>query len=265
MSERVIAGALIVAIAASIGLSVVYALGGQPQLEGTLLALALGGIGIAAISWGNHLMPNGPFTQSREELATRVPSERVSLERRPFLTRLLVGAGGALGVALVFPLRSLGPNPGNTLNHTSWTAGARLVDSDGTPVSVVDLPVGGVLTVFPSGHTDDASAQTILIRADDRSVATRRGRETWSPQGYLAFSKVCTHAGCPVGLYEHRTKQLLCPCHQSLFDVIAGARPVFGPAPRSLPQLPLAVDGAGYLIAQRDYDEPVGPAFWNRR
>ncbi|GAC1310219.1 MAG: hypothetical protein NVSMB16_06810 [Acidimicrobiales bacterium] len=131
-------------------------------------------------------------------------------------------------------------------------------------MSVTDVAVGGVVTVFPEGFIDDASAQTLLIRASDAPMVTRRGREDWSPAGFVAFSKVCTHAGCPVGLYEHRTNQLLCPCHQSLFDVAKGARPVFGPAPRALPQLPLAVDAEGRLIAQRDYDEPIGPAFWER-
>jgi ubiquinol-cytochrome c reductase iron-sulfur subunit len=166
---------------------------------------------------------------------------------------------------LIFPIRSLGPNPGTSLDHTAWGPGARAVDADGNPVKVGDLAVGGVVTVFPEGHAGDATAQTLLVRASDSPIVTRPGRETWSPQGCLAFSKVCTHAGCPVGLYEHRTQQLLCPCHQSLFDVLRGAKPVFGPAPRSLPQLPIMVDGEGYIVAQRDYLEPVGPTFWSRR
>jgi ubiquinol-cytochrome c reductase iron-sulfur subunit len=187
------------------------------------------------------------------------------LGRRRFLRRLLTGAATTLGLALIFPIRSLGPNPGTSLDHTAWGPGARAVDADGNPVKVGDLAVGGVVTVFPEGHAGDATAQTLLVRASDSPIVTRPGRETWSPQGCLAFSKVCTHAGCPVGLYEHRTQQLLCPCHQSLFDVLRGAKPVFGPAPRSLPQLPIMVDGEGYIVAQRDYLEPVGPTFWSRR
>ena len=139
-----------------------------------------------------------------------------------------------------------------------------MVTAYGSPVSADRLKVGGVLTVFPEGHTDEADSQTVLIRASERPVTTRPGRGTWSPQGYLAYSKVCTHAGCPVGLYEQSRQQLLCPCHQSTFDVLHGCRPVFGPATRSLPQLPLAVDEAGYLVAQRDFTEPIGPGFWNR-
>ncbi|GAC1540470.1 MAG: hypothetical protein NVS3B12_27430 [Acidimicrobiales bacterium] len=273
-AERAIAVGFVVAIVASLALAALYARGGQPQAEGVLLALALGGIGFGVIAWGKYLMANGPFVQAREPF-TSTRADRTAFERsfergtgeigrRRFLGRLLGGALSALGVALVFPIRSLGPNPGSKLKHTAWTPGARLVDSGGRSVRVTDVAVGGVVTVFPEGFVDDASAQTLLIRASDQPMVTRRGRETWSPAGFVAFSKVCTHAGCPVGLYEQRTNQLLCPCHQSLFDVAKGARPVFGPAPRALPQLPLAVDDEGRLIAQRDYDEPIGPAFWDR-
>jgi ubiquinol-cytochrome c reductase iron-sulfur subunit len=204
-------------------------------------------------------------TEEREQFAESFGRGAGELERRRFLRRMLTGAVSALGVALLFPIRSLGPNPGNSLEHTAWGRGSRAVDADSKPVHVTDVAVGGVVTVFPEGHAGDATAQTVLIRAAAEPVVTRLGRETWSPQGYLAYSKVCTHAGCPVGLYEHRTQQLLCPCHQSLFDVLTGAKPVFGPAPRSLPQLPLEVDEQGYLRSQSDYLEPVGPTFWNRR
>jgi len=263
-----------VAIVAGLGLSVLYALGGQPQWEGVLLFLTLGGIGFGIISWSRYLLPNGPYVQEREPL-TSTSDERESfaesfergtseLGRRRFLRRLLGAAVGALGVALVFPIRSLGPNPGDSLDHTAWTPGARAVDANGDPVRVTDVAVGGVVTVFPEGFAGDATAQTLLIHVATEPVVTRPGRETWSPNGYLAFSKVCTHAGCPVGLYQQRTHQLLCPCHQSLFDVLKGAKPVFGPAPRALPQLPLEVVEGVYLAAQRDYLEPIGPAFWNR-
>jgi ubiquinol-cytochrome c reductase iron-sulfur subunit len=119
--------------------------------------------------------------------------------------------------------------------------------------------------VFPEDDIGGADSQTILIRPALTALpATRPGRDNWGPAGYLAYSKVCTHAGCPVGLYQEETQQLLCPCHQSLFDVLDGAEPVFGPAPRPLPQLPLYVDQHGVLRAQADYDEPIGPGFWER-
>jgi ubiquinol-cytochrome c reductase iron-sulfur subunit len=118
--------------------------------------------------------------------------------------------------------------------------------------------------VFPEGHVGSADSQTLLIRVSHKAVTTRAGRETWAPEGYVAYSKVCTHAGCPVGLYQQNIQRLLCPCHQSTFEVLDGARPVFGPATRSLPQLPLMIDDSGQLRAQDDYDQPIGPGFWDR-
>jgi ubiquinol-cytochrome c reductase iron-sulfur subunit len=273
-NEVAVAVGFSVAIVAALGLIVTYALGGQPQIEGALLFLALGGIGLGMVSWGKYQMPNGPYAQEREPLSSTPSEQRHFVEsfergseaigRRRFLRRLLGGAVTALGAALLFPIRSLGPNPGTSLEHTSWGPAARAVDSDGKPVHRSDVAVGGAVTVFPEGHVGDASAQVVLVRASDQPIVTRPGRESWSPVGYLAYSKVCTHAGCPVGLYQADTHQLLCPCHQSAFDVLDRARPVFGPATRALPQLPLAVDPDGYLRAQSDYHEPIGPAYWNR-
>jgi ubiquinol-cytochrome c reductase iron-sulfur subunit len=261
---------------AALGLAVVYVRGGQPQLEGLLLATALGALGIGFVLWGKLLLPHADATEDRPPL-TSAESVHEGLDRaldrgedlvprRSFLTRMLGAAAGALGLAALFPIRSLGPSPGRTLFRTAWANGKRLVQEDGTPVRLDDLAVDGVVTVFPEGFEehDKADAQTLLIRVDPSKVHPREGRETWSPEGHLAYSKICTHAGCPVGLYQTQTGHLLCPCHQSTFDVFDGARPVFGPATRSLPQLPIAVDEEGYLVAQSDYTEAVGPAFWER-
>lgn len=281
-AERAIAVALVVSAVAALALAVTYAAGGQVQLEGVLLAVSLGGLGWGLAAWGKYLLPPGPFVQQRHAMeeadAEAEPVSRlvdaggdddtegldVVVGRRPFLVKLLVGAGGALGVAALFPIRSLGPNPGRTLFRTSWRKGSLVVDEDGQPVKAGQLDVGGVLTVFPDGHVGEADAQTLLIRATDEDLTTRRGREGWAPRGHVAYSKVCTHAGCPVGLYQVNTRQLLCPCHQSLFDVVDGARPVFGPATRSLPQLAIEIDEKGYLRAQGDFDEAIGPGFWER-
>jgi len=273
-TETGVGVSFLVATAAGIGLAVTYGLGGQTQIEGALLFLCLGGLGFGMTLWGKQLMPHGPFEQQRENL---VGSEEDRAEftsafvrgeeafgRRKLLLTFLLGGFGALGAALVFPIRSLGPNPGRSLFKTPWTPGARLVTSEGKPVRLSELEVSGYITVFPEGHIGEDDAQTMLLRVGDEPITTRPGREEWSPEGYLAFSKLCTHAGCPVGLYEHSRKQMLCPCHQSTFDVEAGCRPVFGPATRSLPQLPIMADSAGYLRARSDYTEPVGPGFWNR-
>jgi len=119
--------------------------------------------------------------------------------------------------------------------------------------------------VWPEGHTDAADAPTLLIRTrKSQDFKPRKGREDWSVDGHIAYSVICTHLGCPVKLYEQQTHHLFCPCHQSTFDASNGAKVVFGPAARSLPQLPLALDDEGYFIAQSDYTEPVGPSFWER-
>lgn len=259
--------------AASIGLTVLYALGGQPQIEGALIFVALGGLAIGFVLWGKHLMPAGPFVEEREPMqsseaereafATDFFASERAVKRRTFLGRALLAALGALGVAAVLPIRSLGPGPGRTLFRTAWRRGSRVVSSDGMPVAASDLPVGGILTVFPEGHVGRADSQTVLLRLRPGTLTPLPGREDWSPQDFIAFSKICTHAGCPVGLFEQATDRLFCPCHQSVFDVLQGAKPTSGPATRPLPQLPLEIGADGYLRSRSDFLETVGPGFWN--
>jgi quinol---cytochrome c reductase iron-sulfur subunit len=258
----------------AIALAGVYVAGGQPQVEGVLLFVAFAFLGLGFVDFARNLLPGSDVMGSRGELpssdadreAAEVAFERGEepFVRRSFLLRMLGLAAGALGIAALFPINSLGPRPKDSLSHTSWAKGLRTVTEDGRPVKLGDLKVDGLLTVFPEGHTDDADAQTVLINIGDARQRVRRERQTWSVDGYVAYSKVCTHAGCPVGLYRSTSHQLLCPCHQSTFAVLDGCRVVFGPAPRPLPQLPLAVNSDGFLVAQSDYTEPVGPGYWNR-
>jgi ubiquinol-cytochrome c reductase iron-sulfur subunit len=256
---------------ASIGLTIVYIAGGQVQLEGLLLAIALGGLAAGLILWAKQMMPGGHYVQERqvtlglpEEQEETAEALEQAIERRSFLIKMLGAALTALGIAALFPIRSLGSKPGRALYQTEWEAGARLVTLDNAPVSINDLEIGGVLTVFPEGFTRSADSQTLLIRIHEDLYAPLSGREDWAPLGFVAFSKVCTHAGCPVGLYTPSNHQLFCPCHQSVFDVLRAALPTEGPATRRLPQLPLDVDGEGFLVAQSDYLEPIGPGFWSR-
>ncbi|MFN2590286.1 MAG: ubiquinol-cytochrome c reductase iron-sulfur subunit [Actinomycetota bacterium] len=269
----VVNASFLASFAASIGLVVVYLAGGQPQIEGLLLLVVLGGIGVGLVTWGHRLLPQGPYVQAREPLTSTQVQRRAVAEsferrgqamgRRTFMGKLLALALGALGVVAVFPIRSLGPSPGRSLFRTKWRRGLRVVTSDGFPVSGTDLEVGSVLTVWPEGFVDEADSQVVLIRMNPSGFRPLPGRETWSPDGYLAYSKICTHAGCPVGLYEARTQRLFCPCHQSVFDAVDGAKPLAGPATRPLPQLPLEIDPMGVLRARGDFSDPVGPAFWN--
>jgi ubiquinol-cytochrome c reductase iron-sulfur subunit len=270
---RRITASFLLSAAASVGLTILYALGGQPQLEGALIFVALGGLAVGFVLWGKHLMPAGPFVEEREPMESSAAereafasdffSSEQGIKRRTFLGRGLLAALGALGVAAIFPIRSLGPGPGGTRFRTSWRRGSRVIGSDGTAVTQSTLPVGGILTVFPEGHLDSADSQTVLLRLEPGSFTPLPGREDWSPDGYLAFSKICTHAGCPVGLFEQATGRLFCPCHQSVFDVTEAAKPISGPATRPLPQLPLEIGPDGSLRARGDYPEPVGPGFWN--
>lgn len=272
--EGPVAVALALAILAALGLTVVYIVGGQPQLEGILLAVALGGIGVALILWGTRLLPQGEVTEERE----RGPSPAAEVEaaeeavsrgeeqfgRRRFLTRLLLGALGALGLAALFPIRSLGPSPSTGLFRTKWRPGARLVDELGVPVRSQDLEVGSVITTYPEGSVGSADSQTLLIRVEEGTLELAPDRLAGAPTGLVAYSKVCTHAGCPVGLYRAQTHLLLCPCHQSTFDVLRGAEPVFGPAARPLPQLPIEIDEQDEIRALGDYTAPIGPGFWDQ-
>lgn len=273
-AELVAAAGFAVCVIAALALAVVYRRGGHPQLEGALLAVALAGLGFGLVTWARRLLPHTEETEERETLPTTKEERRQfhdTLEqddvigRRPLLVRMLVAAAGALGVAALFPIRSLGPDPGDSLERTPWDGGRLLVNAEGVPVRATDVALDGLVTVFPDGHVGSADGQAVLIRVRPGLIDSRPGREDWSPDGLIAFSKVCTHAGCPVGLYQADIHQLLCPCHQSAFDVLQGARPAFGPAARALPQLPLAIDEEGFVRALGDFSEPVGPAWWTRR
>lgn len=248
-------------------------------LLGIFMTLGLGGLGIAVIGYAKWLMPDEESVQERHdgrsEEVDRNSTEATLLQmvdsaelgRRKLITRTLGLSVLGLGALALAPLGGLIKKPGRVLYTTPWKAGLRLVREDGTPIKPADIKPGGLETVYPDvPHATLASdAPTMLIRLrPDENVQIRKGREDWHYGDYYAYSKVCTHAGCPVGLFEQQTNRLLCPCHQSQFLVLDGCRPVFGPASRSLPQLHIDLDEEGYFIAKGDYTEPVGPAFWER-
>jgi ubiquinol-cytochrome c reductase iron-sulfur subunit len=264
-TELVASGAFLVAAAAGVALLALYVAGGQTQLEGILLTVCLGGLGGGIVLVARHLTPSEEVTEARESLAT--PPEATAaiapISRRALLIRSLAAGLAGLAAALAIPVLSLGPAPGDTLRHTSWRRGTRLVGDDGQPVRAASLDVDSVTTVFPEGSLEDASAPALLIRVPEGSLRLPADRLAGAPGGYVAYSKVCTHAGCPVGLYRAAERRLICPCHQSTFDVLAGARPTFGPAARPLPQLPIQQAADGTFVALDDFSDPVGPSFWD--
>jgi ubiquinol-cytochrome c reductase iron-sulfur subunit len=280
-AERLTAAAFIVATLAALALFVVYVRDGSAQAQGALLGLALGGVGTGLLLWAKRLMPEiHDETQPRRKGAPESPAAAEAdradamdaveygvdeMRRRSFLLKLLAGAAGALGLAALIPIRSLGRAPGDSLSVTKWTAGARLVTVDGTPVTDETVEVGSFTTVFPEGFVGSADSQAVLIRVTPGTLNLPADRLAGAPDGHVVYSKVCTHAGCPLGLYLAQTHELRCPCHQSTFDVLDGAKPVYGPAPKPLPQLPIEIGPDGILRALGDFPEPIGPSFWDSR
>jgi len=261
IQERSIAATLGLAILGGLGFIVAYTCGGDHRWMGLSATVAFVGFLLAALGWARWLVPREQVVDEIVSFASENAEREAALHatrqgempflRSALLTRLLLGALGVVGLAMLLPIRSLGPAPGRTLFSTRWRLGLRALREDGRPLKRGDLEVGSVVTVFPEGAIGDARSQALVLRLPDGKL-----------DGLQAYSKVCTHAGCPVALYRAATEQLLCPCHQSLFDVRADGRVVSGPADRPLPRLPIAFDTNGFLIALGDFPVPVGPGFW---
>jgi ubiquinol-cytochrome c reductase iron-sulfur subunit len=258
---------------------------------GTLLGVALFSLGAGAIYWARTLMTDVEFAQERHHLESEPQAkadaivdwkkgvEESGIKRRPLIRRTLLGALAILPLPALWILRDLGPLPADTLRHTAWKAGERIINDntvslDGTTgegVKPEDITIGTLVSARPqaaltSGEDFNnliAKSAILLVRMDPADIKSQQERD-WGYQGIVAFSKICTHVGCPVALYEQQTHHMLCPCHQSTFDLSEDGKVIFGPAARSLPQLPITVDADGYLVATRDFDAPVGPSFWER-
>ncbi len=263
-------------ILATLGLIVSYVIGANTQVDGVLLAIALGGIGGGIVVWVQYLMHTPTMIEARHPMqpnpvAEMSPAQAAMREaesgftRRHLLLGMLFASVGGLLTAIAVPLFSLGPLPnGRAWFTTAWKKGSRVVDVNGNVVHASQIPVNGIMTVFPEGAPGDAMAQTVLLNVGPGLLQLPADRASWAPQGFIAYSKLCTHAGCPVGLFRATEHDLMCPCHQSTFDVLDGAQVTFGPAPRPLPQLPIQLQPDGTFVALGDFPEPVGPAFWNQ-
>jgi ubiquinol-cytochrome c reductase iron-sulfur subunit len=216
-----------------------------------------------------HPMASSP--QDRQAFAQTFTegAEASGFVKRPLLRRTLIAATLPLAVAPVVLLRDMGPLPGTTLRHTVWRKGMRLLTyGANTPIRPADFSSpGGMITVVPDGYQDNpdalAAATAIIIKFQP-GVLQKPTVMNWTVDNIVCYSKICTHVGCPAALYEQTTHHILCPCHQSTFDAPRGATVLFGPAPRPLPHLPLTTDADGYLVAQSDFHEPVGPSFFER-
>jgi ubiquinol-cytochrome c reductase iron-sulfur subunit len=257
---------------------------------GTSLAIALLALGAGSIIWVRHLTPNIEIVEERHDLRSE-PEERKAFQRefaegaaisqvtrRPLMRRTLLLATAPLALAPLVLLRDLGPLPQTDLRHTVWRKGLRAITLGGLrPLQPADISTpGSLITVIPEGFQNDddalAKAGVILIKfaPGELHVPTNYDGGTlvstmnWTVDNIVAYSKICTHVGCPVALYEQTTHHILCPCHQSTFDAANGANVIFGPAARALPQLPLMLTSEGFLAAASDFTQPVGPSFWER-
>jgi ubiquinol-cytochrome c reductase iron-sulfur subunit len=278
MNERRANIAVLASFAASalsgLGLAAVYWVNAGTTLEGAFLGAALLFLAIGLVVWSHHLLPKGPFFEEypdmqsppAEEAKLLATMDRGGLGRRRLLLASLAALAVSIGAGLLSTLRSLGPAP-NSLASTVWKNRLVLIDSDGKPVKVGDLPVGGALSVYPQGFVDEPDVAAMLIQLPPGANHPLPGRASWVRHDLICYSKVCSHAGCPVNLYDHIHMALECPCHQSTFAVCFGARPIFGPAAGSLAQLPLSIDADGTLRSAGDFSQPPGPVFWhyNRR
>ncbi|GAA2127289.1 ubiquinol-cytochrome c reductase iron-sulfur subunit [Streptomyces synnematoformans] len=251
---------------------------------GVTLGLALFCIGAGAIHWSRTLMSDVEIVQERHpieatpETKTLVKSEwrqgteESQIGSRKIIRRTLLGALTLVPLSGIVLLRDLGPLPETKLRHTMWDKGKLLINMNtDEPLRPADITVGSLSFAKPEGLEDGAhdfnkeiaKAALMLVRIHPGDIKDAESA-SWGHEGILAFSKICTHVGCPVSLYEQQTHHVLCPCHQSTFDLSDGARVLFGPAGHPLPQLKITVNDEGYLYALGDFDEPVGPSFWER-
>lgn len=301
-AERTVYGLFYLSVLGSIGAVLAYMF--FPIESGELLAirlhtlfvgiamtLALLALGIGAVHWGKALMADHesidvrhPVASSEEVRKTsgeifEIADQESGFSRRTLVRNSLLGALIAFPIPGITVLRGLAPqdqDPVVLLKHTMWDTGIRLARDGGggvvgAPIKAADVTIGSVFHVVPENldqatHVLDEKAKAIvlLMRLAPEDLHPSPGREDWAYDGIVAYSKVCTHVGCPVALYEQHTHHLLCPCHQSQFDVSHEAKVIFGPAKRPLPQLPIEVDSEGYLVAKSDFTEPVGPSYWER-
>jgi ubiquinol-cytochrome c reductase iron-sulfur subunit len=287
-----LASYVLIPVDAGVSLPLAGPVGALNVALGLSFGLAILCIGLGIIHWARKLMPGAEVVAQRHEMrstdedrAAAVAAFERGLDdsgfaQRPIIRRSLLGALALMPLPLVVILRDLYTSPAEALSpaeqlsETIWGEGIRVVsDVASRPVRPEDVPIGGLVAANPenlheveeeAGNLNArAKAAIILVRMRPDEIVSEQG-EGWSYQGILAFSKICTHVGCPIALYEQRTHHLLCPCHQSTFDLADSGNVVFGPAARRMPQLPITVDEEGFIVAQSDFREPVGPSFWER-
>jgi ubiquinol-cytochrome c reductase iron-sulfur subunit len=284
-AELAVIALLLLTAAAAAGFVVVYAVDSIPsktQYEGLTLGLALIFLSAALIVTAKHVVVteeleepySEPHPREQEEVTQIVEESGTAITRKKLLGGAAAVAGTAMGAAFVAPVASFGPAlESHRLLETPWRRGRRLVREDNVPVKADEIEQGAFYTAFAEGASHDLlGAPLVVVRVDTKDLKLPRGRRGWAPEGIVAYSKVCTHAGCSIALYrkpkfppEQARPALVCPCHYSTFDPAAGGTVLFGPAGRDLPQLPLMIDPEGNLRAAGNFSGPPGPSWWGVR
>ncbi|MEV7614673.1 Rieske 2Fe-2S domain-containing protein [Streptomyces sp. NPDC089799] len=251
---------------------------------GLTLGTALFCIGAGAVHWARTLMSDVEVADDRHPIAAAPEvkakvlqdfadgAEESVIGRRPLIRNTMLGALALVPLSGLMLLRDLGPLPEDKLRKTVWAKGKLLINQNTMePLRPEDIVVGSLTFAKPEGLEEEshdymqqiAKAALMIVRIKPEDIKDKQELE-WSHDGIVAYSKICTHVGCPISLYEQQTHHVLCPCHQSTFDLSDGARVIFGPAGHALPQLRIGVNDEGFLEALGDFAEPVGPAFWER-
>ncbi|HET6506063.1 MAG TPA: Rieske 2Fe-2S domain-containing protein [Baekduia sp.] len=280
-AEGLAAGGLLASAGFAVAFIVLYVVYPNTPLLGATAGLSLVSLAVALMFASLRVVPQVTAVEDRgvldhgpeahEEVAEQLREGTEGISRRGLLVGAAGVCGGCVGVAALVPAASLGPRIGGRLAAGPWRAGRLLVDEDDRPITADRLVVGGFLTAFPEGaDKSDLAAPVVVVRVDESEMHPSPSRADWSPRGYSAYSKICTHAGCAVSLFRTPLSPttttvapaLVCPCHYSTFDVTRGAEVTFGPAGRPLPQLPLSIDDAGRLRAAGPLSDKPGPAWW---
>jgi len=266
-------------------------LSAQHVLLGLTGGLAVLALGVALIHWARLIMGDEEVVEDRHAAATPpevrqeaaekwgIGAKQSALSRRTLIGSGVAGGLGIMAIPAVVLLADMGPWPTDslrkeTIEKTIWAEGVPIVnDITREKLRASDIVVGQLINAQPENlfelhgseyQIEKAKASLIVVRMDPASIRIPTSRQDWHVDGILAYSKICTHVGCPISLWEQQTHHLLCPCHQSTFDLGNSGVVVFGPAARSLPQLPITTDAQGYLIARSGFTVPVGPSYFER-
>jgi ubiquinol-cytochrome c reductase iron-sulfur subunit len=273
-----------IAVLWAIGFVVAYAEFSPSQLPNELLGICLGGcllfIAAALTVVAKRLVVSeeleeeypSEHPEQQSELAQIVHESGSRFTRKRLLLGAAGAAAGALGVAALTPALSLGPLwDTGPLDESPWRRGRRLVNLDDVPYRAADIEQDTFYTAFAEGADKEfIGSSLVVVRLDPSAIHLPAERADWAPLGIVAYSKICTHAGCAIALYRKPTfpavepgPALVCPCHYSTFNPANGGKVTYGPAGRPLPQLPLMVDDLGYVRAAGNYSARVGPGWWN--